>query len=193
MDHSQLSYIIAANAPEELNEKFWNIKKKYNLLVDQEKVYQDSIITLNIAHITVKRGFYLKKEAAEEQLLATLDAVEKKLIKITANTLEIFKTQDLGNVLVALVEKTDVLQQLHEDVVNAVSPFINSDNRFEGNNFKPHLSVAYNIPAEKLSEILYYTKGKIFPINFSLDNLYVLKNIPGIKKERAVVKHYSFK
>ncbi len=193
MNDSKLSYIITANAPESLNKKFWEIKKKFNLFVDQEKVHADSIITLNIAHITIKRRFYLKPGFTEEELFASLDTVAKRAIPIEADTLEVFKTEKYGNVPVALVKKTEELQRLHEEILRAVLPYVDSEMKFEGTVFKPHLSVVYNAPDEKVHEIASYTKKKILPVSYMLNNLYVLKNIPGIEREREIVRKYLFK
>ncbi len=182
------SYLITSFTPTDLNDKFITIKKRFGLYFDQPLLHQNSIITLNNAHITLKRRFYLKEEISDSTLLEHLTHVSFKPISITANRLEIFQSKELGNVLVALVDPNEGLANLHLSILRSLSPFITQPSEFEGLQFKPHLSLLYNIPSDKIDKAFEDANKNILPISYILSHFSVLKNIPGVDREREILK-----
>lgn len=169
----------------------WELRHKFGLQL-QKKERENSIISLDTAHITLKRRFYLQDTATDDDLLAALETVDPQPIAVQATKLEVFHSETQGNVLVALVEQASVLQELHNRLVEVITPYIYSDNQFERKDFTPHLSIMYEIPDSLLKEAFAYAERVMLPLSYTVTNFYVLKNIPGIQKERSIVRAYHF-
>lgn len=192
MDSHRLSYAITSFTPQEINEKFLEAKHTFSLYIDQAVTQQYGVITKNEAHITMRRAFYLKEGCTEEQIVTALDSLLFSPAPITATKLEVFQSEKFGNVLVALVDKTPALLNIYNTISTAISEFVEINSKFEGDNFTPHLSIGYNIPEDKLTEVIAYATKNIFPITYSLNNFHLLREIPQIKGERVFFKSYSF-
>lgn len=192
MDNNRLSYAITSFTPQEINEKFLEAKHTFSLYIDQAVTQQYGVITKNEAHITMRRAFYLKEGCTEEQIVAALDSLQISPVPITATKLKVFQSEKFGNVLVALVDKTPGLLTIYNDISTAITDFIEIKSKFEGDNFTPHLSIGYNIPDEKLTEVIAHVTKNILPLSYSLNNFHLLRDIPQIKGERVFVKSYNF-
>lgn len=192
MKDSSISYIISSIAPDYINTKMWKIRKKFNALPAQERKFTNSFITLDTAHITIKRRFHLKNNVNDQLIIKALNKIDRTPISIKAYKLAMFNSKDQGNIIVAILEKNGGLQKLHDEVLHSISPYIETSNEFEGNSYTPHLSLMYNIPEDSFEKVKQYAEKIILPIEYKLNNFYILKNIQGIKKEREIVKAYTF-
>lgn len=177
-------------APDEIDEKFVTAKKHFDLFIDQKKQSEENVIARNKAHITVKQPFYLKDGVEEIMLLDTLEGIEFDDIHITASELSVFHTDRFGKVLVALVDKNKKLQVLHEALLQLTSEHILVNRAYEGEAYKPHLSILYDVPFGRIDEAVLYSQRHLMPISYTLDSINLLKAIPNIKKERSFVNTY---
>lgn len=182
-----LSYIITIPTPTAINESIVKIKKKFNLFHDQKITHQQGIISLNTAHITLKRRFYLQQESTEDDIIKTLRKITFDPIYITASTLSIYQTEEQGNVLVVLVDNNDELKRLHKSVLTSLLPFITRDDVFSGENYTPHISVLYKLSDNKIHEGISISEKEILPLSFTIDSFQLLKNIKGVMKEREII------
>lgn len=190
MDGSRLSYIISSFAPSSINDTVWKIRKRFHAPPRQEKKSTNSIITLDTAHITLKRRFYLKENVTDSAVVDLLKNITLDPIPVIANKFRVFPSKEHGNVLVAVVEKNDELRKLHNDILEALDPFDESNTEYEGDRYQPHLSIMYGVPDNQLDEVMQYSEQVLAPISYRLDNFYLLKNIQGIKKEREILYRY---
>lgn len=190
MTNQKQSYIVTAFAPEEIDQQFIKAKRQFELFINQPLTHKKGIITKNHAHITLYRSFFLRDGVNEQHLFNLLADLKVPEINIRSETVEIFQTLNHGNVVVALVEKTPELLSFEEDLthrLDQVTGELSSEPVYE---FKPHLSVFYKVPDEKLSETYTYVKENIIPLRFRLESVELLKSLPGIVGERVKIKDY---
>jgi 2'-5' RNA ligase len=189
-----LSYSVTSLAPEIVNSKFHSAKKYFNLLYSQPMTKPEHFILKNLAHITLKRLFYLKDNISDDEMQEALDSIIFKPLPIEAHSSELFRTDKWGNVLVALVKKTPELQKLHDDLSEVIDTFAaEQDMNFERKTFNPHLTVFYNLPEEQIKEAFTYTQANILPIKYSLESFRFMKDVPGVRGERELLKEYFAK
>jgi 2'-5' RNA ligase len=190
----QLSYSITSLAPDDVNEKFHTAKEYFNLLYPQPKTKPENFILKNLAHVTLKRLFYLKEGIRDEEVKSALTSIRFAPKRITAGKVELFRTQRHGNVLVVLVNMIPELQILHDELSALVDNASSSqDTEFEKKTFNPHLSILYNLPEERISKAKSYAEAKIIPITYELKSFLFMRDVPGVVGEREKLKEYFAK
>lgn len=182
-----LSYIITIPTPTAINELIVKIKNKFNLFHDQKITHPQGVISLNTAHVTLKRRFYLQQESTEDDIIKTLKKIKFNPINITASTLSIYQTEEQENVLVVLVDNNDELKELHNNVLTSLLPFITRDDVFSGVNYTPHISILYKLSDNKIHEAISISENEILPLSFTIDSFQLLKNIKNVMKEREII------
>lgn len=116
-------------------------------------------------HITYRSPFTTNK------ILETIEAVKKaaalKRFETGTEGLKIFGRKALA----FEITKTKEMQELHEKIMNATEPFKqdNNEDRFVFDQYKPHMTIAYDVPEEKIKEL----QGKHTKI--MIDNICVLQ------------------
>ena len=185
----RLSYAITSLAPQEVNEQFFDVKAHFDSFYLKNKPSKpDYYILKNLAHLTLKRRFYLREGIRHEEVRSALASVQFEPIPIQAQTLELFQTQKFGNILVVLVDNTPELQKLHDDL-SALIATCSEPSTEEAYPFKPHLSVLYEVPEERLEDAKRYIMEHIFPISYTLDSFQFMTDV-GVKGERGIIKDY---
>lgn len=182
-----LSYLITAMTPSAYAGKIWEMKRHFKLFEDQQKTRGNSVITLNEAHLTLKRRFYLKDPSMEKEIIERLENLSFSPIFISSLSLEIFDSETKGNVLIAKVIPTPDLFTLREKILLAIKEFATPESFQELHSFNPHISLLYEIPEEIIGKAERYAKENILPISYELNKFNLLKNIEGIKKERVIL------
>ena len=189
---SALSYIIPSLAPDIVTEVMWNLRRAFDGQPPLKKLYPESIISGDTAHITLKRRFYLRDGIEDKDIVTALDGITLQQVEVRAEKIEIFKTQRMGNVVVVLIENTPAFLSLHKNIYNALTDYITTTNEFEDNQFVPHLSLMYAVPDTIVEQVRQQAEEMFSSLTYTLTSFHLLKNIPGIKRERAVVKKYQF-
>lgn len=87
-------------------------------------------------HVTFKTGFFINKNSSQEDIVNAIESFNLSAQKITFNRVEKF-----GDAVVLVVEGND-LKEYHKDFLNLIdSNVISVKPEFEGDNFKPHMSL----------------------------------------------------
>lgn len=191
MDTTSISYLITAFAPQHINDNFIKAKKEFKSFNEQKMTLDHSVITMNTAHVTIKGRFYMKNGVDEKVLIEVLNNIVFPQVSIHADSLIIFKTQQHGNIVVSMIKQPEGLIKLHKDILQRISPYIDTQSEFEWNSYTPHISILYDLPINQLEVAMKYIEKNILPITFMIDNINILKNIPNIKNERAFLKTYT--
>lgn len=184
------SYLFTSFAPDEVQKKVLDIRKKIGVLPYVGGTAEDDIITKNFAHVTLKSSFFLKENVTENDILKLVNTIQFNPITVMGKKYEIYDTKELGKILVVIIEPNHDLQKLHMDIWSLLGDFIeNSDPNFiwEQNMFTPHMSVVYHLDPEKKDEAIKLLEG-ILPLSFTLDSMLFLGNNPGIRHTRKVLK-----
>lgn len=188
-----LSYSVTSLTPPEINESFLKLKHRFGLFYTQPITDPDHYILKNMAHVTLKRLFYLKEGIRDEEVARALSSIQFNPIPIHAANIELFRTQKHGNVLVVLVQKSPELQKLHGDLSDLIDTCASEqDMTFEKNTFNPHLSVLYNLPEEKIEEATAFSQ-QLLPLNYTLESFQFMRDVTGVKGEREMLKTYFAK
>lgn len=168
-------------------EKIWAMKRHFNLFEDQEKTRNDSVISLNEAHITLRRRFYLKDPAMESSFIKELEKISFPPILIKAETIDVFESETKGNVLIALVTPSQLLKNLQTEIVSTLAPFIDEKLSKDAFGFTPHISLVYEVPDAQIKEAKIYVENNILPISYEMKDFHLLRNIEGVSKERVIL------
>lgn len=190
-----LSYSITSLAPDDVNQKFLQAKKHFNNFFNNNTPTKpEHFILKNVAHVTLKRLFYLKAGVSDDEVRNTLTSIQFPTISITADKLELFRTEKHGNVLVALVHKTPELQKLHDELSALIDTFASEQDRnFEKETYNPHLSILYRVPEEQIEEAKQYAAEHLFPISYTLNSFLFMRDVSGVVGEREMIQEYFAK
>jgi 2'-5' RNA ligase len=191
MDGKRINYMVSAMCPVMINEKVIAAKKNFALYKAQEKADPNNVILMNEAHVTLKRLFYLKKGVEAQMLVKVLDDIRYAPITITAKEVAVFHSFKVSNVIVAVVDKSVALQQLHDEIYDRLSPFIQTNDRFERSAFTPHISLLYKVPNDILQSAQAYVQERLLPLTYTLNTFSLVKSIPSIQRERSVIKQFQ--
>lgn len=183
------SYAVSSIA-DEIDTNFYNIKQKYGYLFDIPVFHPRQIITKNHAHITLKRSSFLRSEVREGDVVNVLRSVSFHPFVINTKGVEILKTHNHGNVAVILVELTEELKKLHEDIVDSLEPLLENNDPYDQKKFLPHLSVFYNVPGDHIDDVTDIIRKELLPISFTLSSFVLLKEVQGVKGVRDIVEEF---
>ena len=187
----QLSFLVSAFAPPPIDAMYTRAKKKFGTYIDQDLTTENGIITLNRAHITIKRRFFAKADVTDQRIIEALKTVSFTPLPIVVSQATIFKTERLGNVLVGLIDKNEALATLHKDIFAVLRPFIKTTEDYELEHYHAHLSIVYNLPEDKAEQAQSYAQQHIIPFSYTLLDFHLLKNIPGVVRERTELHRYT--
>lgn len=190
----QLTYALTSLAPSDINEKFLQAKRHFNLIYNQPKTHEDNYILKNIAHITMVVMFYLNENVTEEIILDKLQNIQFAPIQITANEIVKFVSPKFGNILAIKVDKNNEILKLHSDLYDVIGEFVTfTNNSFMKENYTPHLSVLYEVPDEKVEEAKEYIRQNIVPIKYTLNSFLFMRDVPNVKRERSLIREFFAK
>lgn len=124
-------------------------------------------------HITVKRPF----EVSSRELLVQLDEMLREFSDFYSSpSLKYGMTRDFGKTsLVLLVDDPDPVEMLHVQLLEICSKFSVMPDKFEGDNFIPHTTVAMGLNSANIhqaNEIL--AQSKLQGIEFTPTHLAIL-------------------
>ncbi len=182
-----LSYLITSMTPSPFAEKIWEMKKHFNRFEKQEKTQENSVITLNEAHITLKRRFYLKDPSLEDEVVKSLAKIKFDPIKISVTSTDIFPSETMNNVLIGRVSEPVQLAALHQNILETIFPFTTPESLTETHSFNPHISLIYDLADADIEKAKEYAIEHIFPMDFELSDFLLLRNIEGVSKERVIL------
>lgn len=123
-------------------------------------------------HITVKSPFLFRQTGARvvEQLEALCEEWEP--FEIQLGGLGIFQ----DSILYVQVEKSEDLEALHLDIVDALDGFVETlSDRFDGDQYTPHLTLANRLEPEELAELRRQLAGVRLRRRFVVDQIHLLR------------------
>ncbi len=174
--------------PSPFAEKIWEMKKHFNRFENQDKTQENSVITLNEAHITLKRRFYLKDPSLEDEVVKSLDNIKFDPIKISVISTDIFPSETMHNVLIGRVSEPAQITALHQNILETIFPFTTPESLAETHSFNPHISLIYDLADADIEAAKEYANEHIFPMDFELSNFLLLRSIEGVSKERVILR-----
>lgn len=187
---NDLTYTLISFAPLEIDRQFEEVKKRFDLYIDQPLTQSNGIICKNHAHITLKSAFYLREKSTEQQLVEILSQFSQQQITVTASSPEVFHTQKHGEVVVAVVDDNPELILLHNRLESVLASVTRQDPDEEKHAFLPHLSFFYQVPRSQLDEVKKYCEENLLPLWFQVQTLSLLRQVNGVKGERTRVKDF---
>lgn len=173
--------------PPPFAQKIWEMKQRFHRFETQEKTQKNSIISLNEAHITLKRRFYLKDPSLESEFLKNLATISFTPIQVHIQTTEIFASETMNNVLVANVSDKTRLTTLHQEILQSIFPYTTPESLAETHAFNPHISLIYDLANQDIDAAKKYADENLFPMEFELNEFMVLRSIEGTPKERVIL------
>ena len=186
------NYTIVAIAPDEIQNSFCNLNKSFNIPFEGCKV-SSKFVLKDIAHFAVKRSFSLKQGTIERDIVDRIKKLNLKKSKIICKKSDLFLDTGFGDILYAKIDFNSELIEIHDEIKKQIDSVINTKRiEMEGEGYKPHISVVYDIPKEKEKELKKELDAQILPFEFYLDKLLLLKNINSAKDEREVIHTWDF-
>lgn len=182
----KVKYTIIGVAPEPIQKKFIKIKEKFNISSDKTKT-RDHLILKDTAHFAIKRTFYLPKNVSEEQIIDKIKELSIKKLTIRCSNIGNFQNTAFGDIVYLGIDKNINLQDLHERIKNKIDPIIETKNPdMEGENYLPHLSVAYNVSKEIIADLKSILKVEV-PLEFDLNQITLIRDSKKGRDEREIV------
>lgn len=185
-------YTIVGICPDTVHNKIIKFKTELGVYKPDSPVNKQNIILKDTAHFAIKRSFWLAEGISEWDLLARLGTLTFNKCQISSSRLEKFSSSPYGMILFAEINKGKGLLELHLKLKSLLDDFIVSKNpEYENEGFVPHISLAYDIPLEKLEFAESQLGEKLFPIEFELDRIFLLKGVDHQTDEREILKVYK--
>ncbi len=114
--------------------------------------------------------------------------LSKQKIKITCTKAGIFSSSLYGGIVYAEIDSNKDLLELHKSLKSSFDNLVETKNtEMEGDNYIPHLSIAYNIPKEIITDVKSFVDQQILPFEFELNEILLMKDFDEEKDEREVV------
>jgi 2'-5' RNA ligase len=192
MEADKLTYTVTSLAPKNVDIAVAKLKEQFHNMFDSGELQERQIVTKNHAHITLKRNSVLREGVTEADLLEAFSLLQCNQFEVTAQKIEVFHTNNHGNVLVILVDHSEELHLLHKKILQVFEPYAENANPFDGKSFVPHISVLYNVPESEINSAVSEIKATLLPITFTVTNALFLKEVKNKKGVRQILKELRF-
>ncbi|HEY8347942.1 MAG TPA: 2'-5' RNA ligase family protein [Symbiobacteriaceae bacterium] len=155
------AYGVVILPPPDLYRELMDLRKQHPLL--------RSVVP---PHITVKSPFLFRQTGARvvEQLEATCE--RWKPFEIRLGGLGVFQ----DSILYVRVDKSEELTKLHLEIVEALDGYVETlSDRYDGNQYTPHLTIADRLTPEELIQAKQILKGVRLRRRFTVDRIHLLR------------------
>lgn len=189
----KLKYTVVGIAPNFVQDSLLKLKNHFNLPFDTTEISNHFVLKDN-AHYAIKRTFYLKSGVSEEDVVNKIkNSSLKPKIHISCTDTGVFPGTAYGDIVYVKINDNQSLKELHNELRNSLDNFIETKNpEMEGENYIPHLSMAYNVSREITEDVNSYIKQNILPLEFDLKEILLLKDFNTQKDERKLVYTHHF-
>jgi len=184
----KLIYTIVIIAPKNIQESLKEFKTKFVLPFNTSSIKHRYILK-DTAHFAIKKTFFLKQGVTEKDLVKKIhELTPYKKIQINCSSSDIFSNTLYGEIIYAKINHNPDLIQLHLNIKQTIDNMIETKNLdMEGKKYIPHISMAYNVPKEKIIDAKHYLDTKILPFKFYMQRILLLREFDISKDERECI------
>lgn len=188
----KIRYTIVAFASPDIQKLLGEFREQFNIPFNAGTAIRRCILK-DVAHISIKRTFFLKQDKKEEELakrMGELSAHDDILVH--GSEAGVFTNTAYGEVIHVKIGHNAQLEKLHLDIKQKIDDMVETKNiNTEGDNYLPHVTLAYNFPKEMVAEARKYIGAKILPCDFYIRQIDLLRDYDAEKDEREVVATYD--
>lgn len=190
MYNNDTSYLFTSFVPDETNQNIQFVRNELKIASYVGGTDPGDVITKNHGHITVKGAFSLKEGIQEDEIISRLEGIKFFPFDVQVTGYRFFHSNNLGNILVFLVEKNPHLLELHQTIHSLLEGSIyNKDTNFAGekDNYIPHISAIYDIKEEDEEKGIELVRA-LLPFTYTFNKFLFLGNKRGVRHTRKLLK-----
>lgn len=186
-------YTIVVLSPLSFQQKVDDVKKSLELYESDLPLASNQFILKNKAHFAIKRSFTLKTDITEEQLIQALRDLKFPSLFISSTDVGTFAQSNYGAIVYLKIDVSFELKGIHQSIKSYIDNLIDTKNsEHEGDTWLPHMTFSYKTPLDSVPNIMKTVKSELLPFEYTIDKLYLLREIDGAKDLREIVKIFDY-